>query len=110
MSAAHGGQVLLSEATAGLLRGQLPEGVTLREMGEIRLKGLLNPEHVLQVVAPDLRSDFPPLASLNAHSLPAERDTFVGRQVSLDELSRRLGSGARLVSIWARVAPAKRDW
>src|SRR6267378_189613 len=51
MSAAHGGQVLLSAATAELVRGHLPEGVSLRELGEHRLKGLLNPERLLQVVA-----------------------------------------------------------
>ncbi|MDQ6922955.1 MAG: tetratricopeptide repeat protein [Pseudomonadota bacterium] len=99
MSAAHGGQVLLSAATAELLRGHLPEGVTLREMGEHRLKGLLNPERLLQVVASDLSADFPPLASLTGHSLPAERDVFVGRRESLAELSRRMDAGARLVSV-----------
>ena len=99
MSAAHGGQVLLSAATAELLRGHLPDGVTLREMGEHRLKGLLNPERLMQVVASDLRGDFPPLASFTGHSLPAERDAFVGRQESLAELTRRLGAGARVVSV-----------
>jgi class 3 adenylate cyclase len=99
MSAAHGGQVLLSAATAELIRRRLPEGVTLREMGEHRLKGLLNPERLLQVVAPDLRADFPPLASLTGHSLPVERDAFVGRREALAELSRRLDSGARLISV-----------
>jgi hypothetical protein len=97
MSAAHGGQVLLSAATAELVRGHLPEGVTLREMGEHRLKGLLNPERLLQVVASDLRADFPPW--LLGHSLPAERDAFVGRSESLAELARRLNGGARLVSV-----------
>ena len=99
MSAAHGGQVLLSTATAELVRDHLPQGVTLREMGEHRLKGLLNPERLLQVVAPDLRADFPPLASLTGHSLPAERDAFVGRSDSLAELARRMEGGARLVSV-----------
>jgi predicted ATPase/class 3 adenylate cyclase/Tfp pilus assembly protein PilF len=99
MSAAHGGQVLLSAATAELVRGQLPEGVTLREMGEHRLKGLLNPERLLQVVAPDLPADFPPLASQTGHSLPAEPDAFVGRREPLAELARRLDAGARLVSV-----------
>ena len=99
MSVAHGEQVLLSAATAELVRGRLPEGVTLREMGEHRLKGLLNPERLLQVVAPDLRADFPPLASLTGHSLPAERDAFVGRREPLAELARRLDAGARLVSV-----------
>lgn len=99
MSAAHGGQVLLSVATAELVRGYLPTGVTLRDMGEHRLKGLLNPERLLQVVASDLLADFPPLASLTGHSLPAERDAFVGRSDSLAELARRMDAGARLVSV-----------
>jgi class 3 adenylate cyclase len=99
MSAAHGGQVLLSAATAELVRGHLPEDVTLREMGEHRLKGLLNPERLLQVLASDLRADFPPLATLTGHSLPAERDAFVGRRESLAELARRLDGGGRLVSV-----------
>jgi len=99
MSTAHGEQVLLSAATAEAVREKLPQGVTLREMGEHRLKGLLDPERLLQVVATDLRTDFPPLASLNAHSLPAERDAFVGRREPLAELARRLDTGARLVSV-----------
>jgi predicted ATPase/class 3 adenylate cyclase/tetratricopeptide (TPR) repeat protein len=99
MSIAHGEQVLVSATTAELVRGQLPEGVILREIGELRLKGLLNPERLLQVFASNLRADFPPLASLNVHSLPAERDAFVGRREPLAELARRLDAGARLVSV-----------
>ncbi len=99
MSVAHGGQILLSAATAEMLRGQLPEGVTLRELGEHRLKGLLNLERLVQVVASDLRGDFPPLASQAGHSLPAERDAFVGRREPLAELARRLDAGARLISV-----------
>jgi len=99
MSVAHGGQVLLSIATAELVQGWLPEGVTLREMGEHRLKGLPDPERLLQIVAPDLRVDFPPLATLTDHSLPAERDAFIGRREPLVELARRLAAGARLISV-----------
>jgi predicted ATPase/class 3 adenylate cyclase/DNA-binding CsgD family transcriptional regulator len=64
MSMAHGGQVLLSNSTAELLRGQLPVEVALRDMKEHRLKGLLNPERLWQIIAPDLQQDFPPLQSL----------------------------------------------
>ncbi len=99
MSAAHGEQVLISAATAQLVGAHLPEGITLREMGEHRLKGLPNPERLLQVVAPDLRADFPPLASLTGYSLPAERDAFIGRREPLAELARRLDTGARFVSV-----------
>jgi len=99
MSVAHGGQILLSAATAEMVRGQLPEGVTLRELGEHRLKGLLDPERLVQVVASDVWSDFPPLASQAGHSLPAERDAFVGRREPLAELARRLDAGARFISV-----------
>ena len=99
MSVAHGDQLLLSAATEEWVRGKLPEGTTLREMGEHRLKGVLNPERLLQVIAPGLRADFPPLASFNGHSLPAERDAFVGRRESLSKLQRRFDDGARLVSV-----------
>ena len=66
MSVAHGEQILLSTPTAELVRGELPADVTLRDMGEHRLKGLLNSEHLWQLVASDLRQDFPPLQTLNA--------------------------------------------
>ena len=79
MSVAHGGQVLLSAATADAAHVDLPGDVSPRDMGEHRLKGLLNPERLVQLVAPGLRTDFPPLASQAGHSLPAERDAFVGR-------------------------------
>ena len=46
MSSAHGGQILLSSASTELVRGQLPEGVALLDMGECRLKGGMNPEHL----------------------------------------------------------------
>ena len=36
------GQVLLSNPTAELVRGELSEDVTLRDMGEHRLNGLVN--------------------------------------------------------------------
>jgi len=46
MSTAFGAQTFVSNATAGLLVGQLPDCVTLRDMGEHRLKSLLNPERL----------------------------------------------------------------
>ncbi len=64
MSAGHGGQILLSSAIVELLRGQLPQDVTLKDLGEHLLKGLLQPKHIFQASAPDLPSDFPALNSL----------------------------------------------
>src|SRR6185436_5688154 len=62
----HGGQVLLSEAMAVLVRNALPDDVRLLDLGWHRLRDLAEPERVSQAVAPDLASDFPPLASLDA--------------------------------------------
>jgi ABC-type oligopeptide transport system substrate-binding subunit/class 3 adenylate cyclase/ABC-type transporter Mla MlaB component len=66
----HGGQVLLSETTAPLLRDELPDGVTLRDLGRHRLKDMKGPEHIRQLVIEGLPGDFPPLKSLEA--LPPE--------------------------------------
>ncbi len=102
MSAAHGGQVLLSSASAELARGQLPNDVTLRDMGEHRLKGLVNPERLWQLVVPDLLSEFPPLYSFNAipNNLPAQPTALIGREAELDEIIKRLNSeGVRLLTL-----------
>jgi hypothetical protein len=81
MSVAYGEQILLSTATAELVRDQIPRGLILRKMGEHRLKGLINPERLWQVVAPGLRQDFPALQSLNAipNNLPLRTTSFLGR-------------------------------
>ena len=94
MPTAHGGQMLVSSATAGLLAGQLPSGTTLRDMGEHRLKGLLNPEHLWQVIAPDLPHDFPPLQTLNAipNNLPLQPTSFVGREREIAEVKQLLST------------------
>jgi class 3 adenylate cyclase len=59
--AGHGGQTLLSLATAELVCGQLPPGTTLRDLGEHALRDLVQPEQIYQLVAPGLPGDFPPL-------------------------------------------------
>ena len=45
----HGLQVLLSETTSPLVRGDLPDGVTLRDLGRHRLKDIRRPEHIHQL-------------------------------------------------------------
>jgi len=100
MSAAHGGQVLLSHTTATLVRGHLPEGTSLRDLGAQRFKGLLDPEQVLQLVAPDLPADFPPLKTqiVVPNNLPVHVTSFVGRQQELTE-AKRLLSFTRLLTL-----------
>jgi class 3 adenylate cyclase len=60
-SAGHGGQVLLSAATAALVGGALPEGVHERDLGEHRLKDIDRPERIYQLDVEGLPSSFPPL-------------------------------------------------
>jgi class 3 adenylate cyclase len=60
-SAGHGGQVLLSATTAALVSGALPDGVSKRDLGEVRLKDIDEPEHVTELVIDGLPHGFPPL-------------------------------------------------
>jgi predicted ATPase/class 3 adenylate cyclase len=102
MSAAHGGQVLLSAVAAGLVVDLLPEGTSLRDLGEHRLKDLARPERVFQLLHPDLAADFPPLASLDLrpNNLPAQTTALIGREVEISEVTERLGAeGLRLLTL-----------
>ena len=96
----HGGQILLSDATRGLIQGQLPAELRLRDLGAFRLKDLLGPEHVVQVEADDLPADFPPLRTPDArpNNLPTQLTTFVGRDAELEEAARLL-STTRLLTL-----------
>src|SRR5687768_4885841 len=78
----HGGQVLLTEATAVLGRDGLPAGTSLVDLGSHRLKDLTRPERVFEVIAPNLPSDFPPLGSLGArpNKLPIQATPLLGRE------------------------------
>ena len=60
-SAGHGGQVLLSATTAALVSGALPDGVRQVPLGDLRLKDLAEPEHVVQLDIEGLPGSFPPL-------------------------------------------------
>jgi predicted ATPase/class 3 adenylate cyclase len=100
MSIAHGGQVLLSEAAAALVRERLPAGVTLRDLGAARLRDLSNVEHVYQVVHPELRESFPALRSLEAtpNNLPQQVTSFIGREREIVDAREALGT-ARLLTL-----------
>ncbi len=84
---ANGGQVLLSDATRGLVAETLPDGVALRDLGPHRLKDLREPERLAQLVIEGLQDTFPALRSLDArpNNLPTQLTTFVGRERELAE-------------------------
>jgi predicted ATPase/class 3 adenylate cyclase len=100
MSAGHGGQVLCSRPTADLAGEALPEGCSLVDLGEQRLRDLSRPEVVFQVVHPELRSAFPPLQSLDAFpgNLPPQLTSFVGRDAELADIGEALDT-SRLVTL-----------
>jgi predicted ATPase/class 3 adenylate cyclase/DNA-binding CsgD family transcriptional regulator len=94
MSAAHGGQVLLSQTTAALVASSLSEGVRLVDLGVHRLKDLQQPGHLFQLVIAGLPTDFPPLNTLDAfpNNLPVQLTPLIRREQELAaviELLRR---------------------
>ncbi len=100
LSAAHGGQVLLSLATQRQVRDSLPAGMSLRDMGERWLKDLIRAERIFQLIATDLADEFPPLKTLDAraHNLPIQATSFVGREREIQHL-KTLPASARMVTL-----------
>jgi predicted ATPase/class 3 adenylate cyclase len=98
----YGGQVLVSETAAALVRGRLPPGVSVADLGVHRLKDLGRPERIFQLQAPGLAAGFPPLRSLDnpalPNNLPAQLATFIGRDRELAEV-RALVQSSRLVTL-----------
>jgi len=92
MGAAHGGQVLLSQAVVDGVWVRLPPAISLRDLGKVRLKDLSTAEHVYQVVHPQLRQEFPALRSLETtpNNLPLQITSFIGREKEAAELQRLL--------------------
>lgn len=98
-SAAHGGQVLVTEATAALVVDGLGSGINLRDLGRHRLKDLDRPERLYQLQHGELRRDFPPLATLGVRTnLPGRLASFVGREREQAEVAAKLAA-SRLVTV-----------
>jgi predicted ATPase/class 3 adenylate cyclase/tetratricopeptide (TPR) repeat protein len=99
--AAHGGQVVVSAATAELVGAALPLDVRLRDLGSFRLKDLPAPERLFQLTGAGLLDHFPPLKTLgSASSLPRPATELVGRDGELAELTALLSSaGVRLMTL-----------
>jgi predicted ATPase/Tfp pilus assembly protein PilF len=109
-AAGHGGQVLLSQATADLA------GVEERDLGLHRLKDLSAPERLFQLGT----EDFPPLKTLHETNLPVPATPFLGREREVDQIAALLrrpdvrlvtltgpgGSGKTRLSLQAAAAAA----
>lgn len=100
MSAAHGRQILTSQATAQALVGALPDGTELVALGVHRLKDLVEPEQVHQVRHPDLEPNFPKILTLEGpgDGLPTQLTSFVGRVREMGQVLEALATH-RLVTL-----------
>lgn len=104
MSSAHGGQTLLSQVTRDLVANELFDGVTLRDLGEYRLKDIAGLSHLFQLLVPDLPADFPPLATVSAqrtlYNVPSPSTSFVGREQEVAAISDLLDQpDVRLITL-----------
>jgi len=98
---AHGGQIVVSEATYRIAIAQPLAGTSFADLGTHRLKDLPEPERLYQATGAGLRRDFPALRTLGARSsLPATADRLVGRDGELRELRQLVERDeARLVTL-----------
>lgn len=99
-AAAHGGQVLLSQAVVDLTRERLPAGADLLQLGRVRLRDLSAPENIWQLLHVDLPPVFPALRSLEStpNNLPQQLTSFVGRVKEMQEVKQLLGK-TRLLTL-----------
>lgn len=102
LSTGYGAQVLLSDAVRQRVADDLPNGVGLRDLGKHRLRDLLEPEPVTQLVIAGLPDTFPPLKSLETHptNLPIQPNPLVGRERELATITGLLADeDVRLVTL-----------
>jgi hypothetical protein len=85
----HGGQIVLSKATAEVIDG------SLTDLGEHRLKDIVESVPIYQLG----EERFPPLKTISNTNLPRPASSFVGRERELEEVLTRVSQGARLLTL-----------
>jgi predicted ATPase len=95
MAAGHGGQILVADSTAGLL-----SGVELVNLGPRRLRDLSNPIGIFQLAAPGLRTEFPPLRTIDSTigNLRPATSRLIGREDEIEDVASVMRSH-RLVTL-----------
>lgn len=90
-AAGHGGQTLLSEATAALVRHELPTGWVLHDLGDHWLKDFPAATRLYQLNLPGLPTDFPPLRTRASRlPIPSTPGSFIGRESDVAALTTLL--------------------
>jgi class 3 adenylate cyclase len=109
MSVAHGGQTLLSQAVADRVAGRLPAGLSLADLGPVRLRDLSAPERVHQLQHARLRSQFPPLRSLEStpNNLAQQLNSLHRPRSGAARTAHLAGPAAAWSRCWAPAASAR---
>lgn len=99
-SAAHGGQIVVSQATRDVVGDDADSDLGFRRLGSHRLKHVPTPQALFQIVGPGLEGSFPPLSTLGGPTLPALHHRLVGRRRDLADTQALLArTDVRLVTI-----------
>lgn len=100
MSAAQGGQILISQIVQDSLKDNHTLNLSFKDFGKRRLKDIIIPEHIYQIISEGLLTDFAPLKSLDArqNNLPSSLSKFVGRRKEIEEI-KKIFSNLRLITL-----------
>jgi len=109
-SIAHGGQVVLSQTTSELVQDALPEGVRLLDMGVHNLREMERPEHVFQLVHPELPAEFPPLKSISEGAGVEQQLRFCTSSDGVSICYATIGEGPPLVKAPNWLSHLEYDW
>ncbi|MFZ1461879.1 MAG: tetratricopeptide repeat protein [Ignavibacteria bacterium] len=97
MSAAYGGQILISENVYEMFS---ENSISVRDLGNRRLKDLIQPVNLYQILSTEIPADFPPLKTLDArpNNLPVQLTNFIGRETDISEIKKTL-TNSRLITL-----------
>ena len=104
MSAAHGNQILISNDVYENIKDNLDNyserNISFRDFGERRLKDLIQPMRIFQIVSEKLQNEFPPIKTLDArpNNIPVQLTSFIGRDIEIPEIKSSLEK-SRLVTL-----------
>lgn len=92
MSAAYGEQILISNEVYQIARDNIHGVYNLRDLGDRRLKDLIQPIKLFQVSSKNIRTEFPPLKTLDArpNNLPVQLTSFIGRKEEFKSIKNLL--------------------
>ena len=100
MSAAYGGQIIISNDAYEIKKDYDSEEISFRDLGNRRLKDLIQPLRLYQIMSADIPADFPPLKTLDArpNNLRIQLTSFIGREKEMTEIKKLL-SVTRLLTL-----------